>query len=90
MKMSSEESCLGFEDNSLDLVWIDASHEYEFVSKDIEMWYKKIKPGGILSGHDWHYPPDDYAVRRAVIDFAKEKKYFINNEFNWTWYIYKR
>ena len=90
MKMSSEESCLGFEDNSLDFVYIDAGHEYEYVKKDIDIWSEKVKPGGIISGHDWHYPEHDYAVQRAVIDFAKEKNYFINNEFNWTWYMYKR
>jgi len=46
-----------FEDNSVDLVFIDGDHEYEKVLEDVETWYKKIKKPpfghGILSGHDF-------------------------------------
>ena len=42
MKMSSEEALLQFEDNSVDLVYIDASHEYENVTKDLYGWCKKV------------------------------------------------
>ncbi len=51
-----------FEDNSLDFVYIDANHEYEYVKKDIEAWYNKVKVGGILSGHDYN----TNGVKRAV------------------------
>lgn len=51
-----------FEDNSLDFVYIDANHEYEYVKKDIEAWYNKVKVGGILSGHDYNTD----GVKRAV------------------------
>jgi hypothetical protein len=40
------------EDNSLDFVFIDADHKYESVVKDIKAWMPKLKPGGMLSGHD--------------------------------------
>lgn len=42
-----------FEDNSLDFVYIDANHSYENVKADIEAWTKKVKVGGIVSGHDY-------------------------------------
>jgi predicted O-methyltransferase YrrM len=42
-----------FDDKSLDLVFIDGNHEYEFVKRDILAWYPKIKTGGVLSGHDY-------------------------------------
>ena len=42
-----------FHDNSLDVVYIDACHAFECVDKDIKMWRKKLKPGGLLSGHDF-------------------------------------
>src|SRR3990167_7957487 len=42
-----------FEDNSLDFVYIDANHEYEYVKQDITEWAKKVKSGGIVSGHDY-------------------------------------
>jgi glycosyltransferase involved in cell wall biosynthesis len=54
-----------FEDNSLDFVFIDASHEYEDVKDDIIAWLPKIKNGGIISGHD--YLNQDFpGVERAV------------------------
>lgn len=86
MNMPSKEGCIGFEDNSIDFVYIDASHEYEYVKKDIDIWSEKVKPGGIISGHDWGWE----GVQSAVIDFCKEKNYYINNEFDSSWYVYKR
>ena len=42
-----------FEDGSLDLVYIDGNHAYEWVKEDIELWWPKLKPGGIIAGHDY-------------------------------------
>jgi hypothetical protein len=42
-----------FPDESLDFVYIDANHAYDFVKEDIGLWYPKVKKGGILSGHDY-------------------------------------
>jgi len=51
-----------FSDNSLDFVYIDANHAYKYVKEDINIWYPKVKSGGILAGHDylklnWDEPP---------------------------------
>lgn len=40
-------------DGQVDMVFIDADHEYAGVKADIEAWSKKVKPGGIISGHDY-------------------------------------
>jgi len=53
-----------YEDNSLDFVFIDASHDYDNVKADIKAWYPKVKSGGYLGGHDY-YGED---IRRAVIE----------------------
>jgi hypothetical protein len=51
-----------FTDNSLDFVYIDANHAYDYVRQDIELWYPKVKSGGWVMGHDyikldWLEPP---------------------------------
>jgi hypothetical protein len=42
-----------FPPQSLDFVYIDADHAYEAVVMDIQAWASKVKPGGIMSGHDY-------------------------------------
>jgi hypothetical protein len=42
-----------FVDNSLDFVYIDASHLFQSVTNDICEWLKKVRVGGIISGHDF-------------------------------------
>lgn len=53
MKTFSKDGALGFEDHSLDFVYIDGNHSTESVSEDIDLWLPKIKPGGLLTGHDF-------------------------------------
>ncbi len=46
-----------FEDNSLDFVYIDGNHDFVNFTNDLHYWLKKIRPGGIISGHDYAYFP---------------------------------
>jgi predicted O-methyltransferase YrrM len=43
-----------FENGSLDFVYIDANHEWPFITQDIYYWSTKVRPGGIVSGHDYY------------------------------------
>jgi len=43
-------------DDVLDFVYIDANHELPFVIHDLIDWNKLVKPGGIISGHDYYKP----------------------------------
>ena len=53
LRMSSIEAANCFENESLDIVFIDANHYYDNVKSDILAWLPKIKRGGIISGHDY-------------------------------------
>lgn len=57
-------------DKLLDLVFIDGSHDYESVKCDLETFHGKLKPGGILAGHDWNYPGVEKAVRERFPDVS--------------------
>jgi len=52
-----------------DFIYIDANHAYEFVKKDLELFYPKVKKGGILGGHDYHYLRHP-GVTKAVDEFC--------------------
>jgi hypothetical protein len=42
-----------YEDKSIDFLFLDAAHDYANISRDITAWLPKVKPGGIISGHDY-------------------------------------
>ena len=64
VRLDSIEAAKSFPDNSLDLVYLDANHSFEFVDADIKAWWPKVKSTGYIGGHDlttiWH------GVREAV------------------------
>ena len=49
----SIEAAKMFEDESIDLVFIDACHEMAQVRADIDAWWPKVRVGGKLAGHDY-------------------------------------
>ena len=53
MRMTSVEAAKLVPDRSLDFVYIDALHDFSSVMLDILLWAPKVKPGGIVSGHDY-------------------------------------
>lgn len=60
-------------DNTLDFVFIDGNHSYKYVKEDIREWTKKVKPGGIVAGHDYKVDPEnDYGVIEAVNEYVEE------------------
>ncbi|KKS13833.1 hypothetical protein A2617_00270 [Candidatus Daviesbacteria bacterium RIFOXYD1_FULL_41_10] len=76
-----------FDDNSLDFVYIDAEHVYEESNQDIREWAKKVRPGGIVSGHDY----DWVDVGKAVNEYVSKHKYKLNTteDKNCSWWFIK-
>jgi hypothetical protein len=58
--------------HSLDCVFIDARHDRESVLADLEAWFDKVRPGGIIAGHDYvdgDFERGRFGVKSAVEDF---------------------
>ena len=53
-----------------DFIYIDGNHAYDYVKKDIELYFKKVKKGGILAGHDI----EEKDVFKAFSEFVVKNK----------------
>lgn len=62
-----------FDDKSLDFVYIDANHDFPNFINDLHEWAKKVKIGGIVSGHDYaNYSYKKFNhVKRALEAYAR-------------------
>lgn len=73
---------------SLDFVYIDADHTFDFVMQDIIEWSKRVRIGGIVSGHDYYRfrgagvvaSVDAYTQAHGII------KWFVTDERTPTWF----
>lgn len=69
IKKLSTEAAKDFEDNSLDFVYIDAGHDFLNFTLDLHYWSRKVKVGGIVSGHDYaRYPYRKYIHVKRVLE----------------------
>lgn len=58
-----------FADASLDFVYLDARHDHASVTADLHAWVPKVRPGGIVAGHDYldgELPEGTFGVQSAV------------------------
>ena len=69
LKKYSMDALKDFEDQSLDFVYIDAGHDFMNFTQDLHWWLKKLKIGGIISGHDYaRYPFHKYIHVKRVLE----------------------
>jgi SAM-dependent methyltransferase len=82
---TSMEAVKQFAPRSLDFVYIDGNHMFEYVVADIAEWAHVVKPGGIMCGHDFCQPKAKHRpwmhVKQAVAGYAYA--YLINPWFIW-------
>lgn len=78
-RMYGDEAAARIPHHSMDFVYLDARHDYDSVMSDITIWIDKVRPGGVLCGHDYmdalvtygelgdNY--GDFGVKKAVDNF---------------------
>lgn len=82
----SETTSQQIADQSLDWVYIDANHLYEFVKKDLESYFPKMRSGGWITGDDygktgWWQGGVERAVDEFVAHHAVELVEIRNHQF---------
>lgn len=70
LKMDSVEAASHFENNSVDMVFIDGAHDRESVLRDLTAWYPKCKK--ILCGHDLQRPGVSSALGEFDVNSENE------------------
>ncbi len=53
IRKSSTGALKDFAPRSLDFVYIDGNHTFDYVTEDLRGWSKIVKVGGIIAGHDY-------------------------------------
>lgn len=92
VKAHSAEAVCDVPDGSLDFVYIDAAHDWDNVMVDLILWSRKVRSGGIVSGHDY-----DRAHHRGVVPAVDEftrrhrvTEWFITDEQRETSFIWMK
>lgn len=93
LRMLSQDASRYFYNDSLDFVYIDANHAYEYVLNDIKVWYPKVRTGGIVAGHDFldgEILEGSFGVRQAVTEFFRYASCVYITTEDWpSWYVLK-
>lgn len=88
LKKDTVEAAKEVDDASLDFVFIDADHTYDGCRLDIEAWAPKLRPGGLLSGHDYAHPEyPKWGVKRAVDEFCAAHDLSVELGDDYTWFV---
>jgi len=86
---------------SLDFVYIDGNHRYDWIMADIILWGRKVRSGGMLSGHDYDakirgsrqvkQATDDYTRRHNIkpwyITDRKKRNVPGDRNASWFWFV---
>lgn len=91
VRKTSMEAVKDFDDQSLDFIHIDGFHDFDWVMMDMIRWIPKVRPGGIVSGHDY-YPFYRGGVMTAVDAYVKAhniRDWYVTREKEPSWFWVK-
>lgn len=73
VRKTSVDAASDVPDGSLDFVYIDSNHAFDYVRQDLQAWTPKVRRGGIVAGHDYQFEPKPHIQVKAAVDaFARE------------------
>ena len=95
VRKHSVETAKDFDDGHFDFVYIDDDHTYKAVKEGIEAWWPKVRPGGVMAGHNYcqYILPTgvEFGVIKAVNEFSEAEKVVVHvdKELFSSWYVKK-
>jgi hypothetical protein len=86
VRKMSEDAIMDVPDH-VDFVYIDGNHAYEYVKKDIQLYFPKLKAGGVIGGDDFcaSFP----GVAMAVLEFVASAQLQLQG-LNKDWWVQRR
>jgi len=67
-----------FDDGSIDFLFIDVNEMDESLLNLLNLWIPKIKPNGIISGHDYHWS----GIKQVIDDKFPNVQIIVENKIN--------
>ena len=85
IRKTSMDAIEDFEDHSIDFVYIDGHHGFRYVAEDLVEWSRKVRPGGVVSGHDYALnrkaPRDPYVLQVKYVLHAYTEAFRVGDWF---------
>lgn len=72
-RLTGDDAAARIPHHSLDFVYLDARHDRDSVAADLRTWGDRVRPGGVLAGHDYLdgvLPQGVFGVRTAVDEYC--------------------
>lgn len=90
IRKTSMDAVISFPVESLDFVYIDGNHKFKYIAEDLYEWAKRVKSGGIISGHDYYNSNDPAGLVKCkdVID-AYVKSYNVESFYTFAGHIHR-
>jgi predicted O-methyltransferase YrrM len=70
LPMPSAAAAPKIRDEELDFIYIDARHDFCGVKEDMELYWPKLKKGGIMAGHDYVTAPEAATISEGLENWS--------------------